>query len=208
MISADEARRFYPASGDPAHDFDHVLRVASLAERIARAEGADVEIVRAAALLHDVARGDRSDRDHAEAAADRARDILKAHPSERVEAVAQAILQHRFRSGPPPRSLEARCLFDADKLDSIGAIGVARAFAYSGVIGQRLWDEIEPDYADRFARGEARPGEHTSHHEFVVKLSRLRDRMTTPTGRAIADERHAVMVSFYDRLAREIRGEV
>lgn len=207
MISVDEARRHYPASTDPAHDFDHVLRVTALAERIARAESADVEIVRAAALLHDVAREDRSGRDHAEAAADRAREILRAHPPDRVEAVARAIQQHRFRSGPPPDTLEACCLFDADKLDSMGAIGVARAFAYSGVIGQRLWDEIAPDYAERFARGAARPGEHTAHHEFQVKLARLHDRMTTPTGRAIAGERHAIMVVFYDRLAREMRGE-
>ncbi|HJW83207.1 MAG TPA: HD domain-containing protein [Anaerolineae bacterium] len=207
MISAGEARRRYPPSSDPAHDFDHVLRVTALAERIARAEGADVEIVRAAALLHDLARGDRSERDHAEAAARQTRAILESHPPDRVEAVARAIEQHRFRSGPAPDTLEARCLFDADKLDSIGATGVARAFAYSGVIGQRLWDEVEPDYAERFARGASRPGEHTSHHEFVVKLSRLRERMTTATGRAIADERHAFMLAFYERLAREMRAE-
>jgi uncharacterized protein len=207
VITADAARPYYAASRDPAHDFDHVLRVAAMAERIARAEGADVEIVRAAALLHDVGREDRSVRDHAEAAAGRARAILEAHPQARVEAVAQAILQHRFRSGPPPDTLEARCLFDADKLDSIGAIGVARAFAYSGVIGQRLWGEVAPDYADRFARGEAGAGEHTPHHEYVVKLSRLRDRMTTAAGRAIADERHAVLAAFFERLAREARGE-
>ena len=207
MIEADEARRYYAETRDPAHDFDHVLRVTALAERIARAEGADVAIVRAAALLHDVGRGDRSGRDHAEVAAERSRDILRAHPPEKVEAVAQAILQHRFRSGPPPATLEARCLFDADKLDSIGASGVARAFAYSGVIGQRLWGEVAPDYLERFARGEIRPGEHTSHHEYVVKLSRLHEQMTTQTGRAIADERHAVMATFYNRLAREMRGE-
>ena len=207
MISAGEARRHYPPSSDPAHDFDHVLRVTALAERIARAEGADVEIVRAAALLHDLARGDRSERDHAEAAARQARAILESRPPDKVEAVARAIEQHRFRSGPAPDTLEARCLFDADKLDSIGATGVARAFAYSGVIGQRLWDDVEPDYAERFVRGASRPGEHTSHHEFVVKLSRLRDRMTTATGRAIADERHAFMLAFYERLAREMRAE-
>ena len=207
MITATEARTYYADLRDPAHDFDHVLRVTAMAERIARAEGADVEIVRAAALLHDVGRGDRSGRDHAEVSTERARDILRSHPPEKVEAVARAILQHRFRSGPSPDTLEARCLFDADKLDSIGAIGVARAFAHAGVIGQRLWDEVAPDYADRFTRGKVRPGEHTLHHEYVIKLSRLRDRMTTPTGRAIADERHAVMVAFYERLVREAWGE-
>lgn len=207
MITADEARRHYIESRDPAHDFDHVLRVMAMAERIARAEGADIEIVRAAALLHDVGRQDQSGRDHAEVAADRSRTILSAQPAAKIEAVARAILQHRFRSGPPPDTLESRCLFDADKLDSIGAIGVARAFAYSGAINQRLWRDVAPDYAERFARGEARAGEHTPHHEYLIKLSLLRDRMTTATGRAIADERHAVMVVFFERLAREARGE-
>ncbi len=208
MIDPAEVRRYYADLRDPAHDFDHVLRVVAMAERLARAEGADVEIVRAAALLHDVGRGDRSGRDHAEVSADRARDILRAHPPDRVEAVARAIRQHRFRAGPPPDTLEARCLFDADKLDSIGAIGAARAFAYAGVIGQRLWDEVAPDYPDRFARGADGRGEHTPHHEYIVKLSRLRDWMTTRSGRAIAEERHAVMVAFFERLACEARGEV
>jgi len=207
VIEPAEARRYYADLHDPAHDFDHVLRVTALAERLARAEGADVAIVRAAALLHDVGRGDRSGRDHAEVAAGRAREILQAQPPEKVEAVVRAILQHRFRSGPPPDTLEARCLFDADKLDAIGAIGAARAFAYTGVIGQRLWDEVAADYPERFAHGQARPGEHTPHHEYVVKLSRLRERMTTRTGRAIAEERHAVLAAFYARLAREARGE-
>lgn len=207
MIDAAEARRYYAESRDPAHDFAHVLRVTALAERIARAEGADVEIVRAAALLHDLGREDRSGRDHAEIAAERARAILAAQPPYKVEAVAQAIRRHRFRAGPPPDSLEARCLFDADKLDAIGAIGVARAFAYTGVIGQRLWDEVAPDYFERFAQGAGAAGEHTPHHEFVVKLSRLREGMTTPTGRAIADQRHAVMATFFERLSREMRGE-
>ena len=207
LISIDAAQALYPASTDPAHDFDHVLRVTAMAERIARAEGADAAVVRAAALLHDVGRADASGRDHAEVAAESALDLLRPHAPDKAEAVAQAIRQHRFRSGPPPDSLEARCLFDADKLDAIGAIGAARAFAYAGVIGQRLWAEVAPDYAERFARGATQPGEHSSNHEFVVKLSRLRERMTTRTGRAIAEERHSVMVSFYERLAREARGD-
>ena len=208
MLDPAEARRHYAESRDPAHDFDHVLRVTAMAERIARAEGADVEVVRAAALLHDIGREDRSGRDHAEIAAERARTILGAYPPDKVDAVARAILQHRFRAGPPPDSLEACCLFDADKLDAIGAVGVARAFAYTGVIGQRLWADVAPDYAERFAQGAAPSDEHTPQHEFAVKLSRLGGGMTTATGRAIAQDRHAVMQAFFERLAREMRGEV
>ena len=145
MIDPDDARRYYADRRDPAHDFDHVLRVTEMAVRLARAEGADVEVVRAAALLHDVGRDDASGRDHAEVSADVARRILESHPPEKVEAVTQAILQHRFRSGPRPDSLEARCLFDADKLDSIGAIGIARAYAIAGALNQRLWSEPRED---------------------------------------------------------------
>ena len=133
MITIEEARHHYQGA-DAVHDFDHVRRVLALAERLARAEGADVEIVRTAALLHDAARGqgDRLAADHAQAGAEIARRLLAGHPPEKIEAVAHAIAAHRFRAGPSPQTLEAMVLHDADKLDAIGAIGVARAFAFGG----------------------------------------------------------------------------
>jgi uncharacterized protein len=151
--------------------------VLALAERIGAAEGADMEVVRAAALLHDVGReeAEATDQDHAAFVAARARQILADAPPEKVEAVVAAILDHRFRAGPPPASLEARVLFDADKLDAIGAIGVARALAYSGRAGMRLWAPVADDYLARWQKGEVQPGEHTAAHEFVVKLSRLKE---------------------------------
>ena len=207
MISIEQARRLY-SNDDPVHDFDHILRVLALAERIGAAEGADLTVVRAAALLHDVGRheAEAAGQDHAEYAAARARQILDGAPSEKVEAVVQAILAHRFRSGPPPASLEGRVLFDADKLDAIGAIGVARAFAYSGRAGKRLWAPVSDDYLARWQRGQVASDKHTAVHEFVVKLSRLKARLLTPTGRRIAEERHTVMVRFFERLAEEVAG--
>lgn len=196
MIRIEDARIYY--SDDPVHGFEHVLRVLALAERIARAEGADLEIVRVAVLLHDIARDvedeEASQHDHAALAAERARMILRGHPPERVEAVCQAIRSHRFRSGPPLETLEARVLFDADKLDAMGAIGIARAFAYAGQHGQPL--NSQPD--------EAR---HSPVDEFRQKLALLRDRMTTAAGRALAEERHAFMEAFFERLAAELRGD-
>jgi len=200
VISIEQARAFYTAA-DAAHDFDHVLRVTALAVRIAQAEGADVEIVRTAALLHDIGL-DEGRADHAEIAAERARRILAGQPPERIEAVAQAIRSHRFRAGPPPQSLEARCLFDADKLDAIGAIGVARVFAFGGARGQRLWAEVAPGCDERSAGDE-----HTPVHEFVVKLARIHERLTTETGRRIGRERHDFMTAFFARLKREVKGE-
>jgi len=114
MITVEEASRLY-AENDAAHDFDHVLRVLALAERIGQAEGADLEIVQAAALLHDV--GGRYRSRHARVGAQRAREILQGHPPEKVEAVAQAIATHSFREKSTPQTLEARVLYDADKLD-------------------------------------------------------------------------------------------
>ncbi len=203
MITVDEARRYY-AGASSDHDFDHVLRVLALAERIARAEGGDLEVVRAAALLHDIGRAEEATtgRDHAEIGAERAREILTGHPPEKVEAVVHAIAAHRFRAGPAPATPEARALFDADKLDAIGAIGIARAYAYAGARGQRLW--VPPETA----RAEGENAERYSPvHEFVVKLSRLKDVMTTETGRAIAEERHAFMLAFFQRLEEEVRGQ-
>lgn len=205
MISIEEARRLYTGA-EAVHDFDHVLRVLALAERLAQAEGADLEIVRAAVLLHDMARGQDSDPhfDHAQAGAEYARRILAGHPPDRVEAVAHAIAAHRFRRGPTPQTIEAKVLYDADKLDAIGAIGVARAFSYGGHWGQRLWATVPEGSTERFDFG----SDHTPVHEYHVKLRRIKDRLLTESARRLAEERHAFMDSFFKRLEREVHGEI
>jgi uncharacterized protein len=207
MITIDGARSYY-GSNDAVHDFDHVLRVLALAERIGQAEGADMEIVRAAALLHDVgrARADVEGLDHAAVGAEMARAILAGQPPAKVEAVVHAIAAHRYRTAPEPETLEAQVLFDADKLDAIGAVGIARAFAYGGAHGQRLWAPIESVDIARWKEEGDDPDAHTPAHEFAVKLSRIKERLFTPTGRVIAEERHAYMVSFFERLDAEVAG--
>ena len=203
MITVEEARRYYEGA-DAIHDFDHVQRVLALAQRLAQEENADWEIVRTATLLHDVARGhgDRLATDHAHAGAEIARELLADQPPEKVEAVAHAIAAHRFRGGPAPQTLEAKVLHDADKLDAIGAIGVARAFAFGGYEGQRLWADVPPGYTE----SQATRHEHTPVHEFQIKLSRIRDRLLTQSARKLAEERHAFMVAFFEQLDREVRG--
>lgn len=208
-LAIEQIRTLYTAA-DSVHDFDHILRVLNLAERIALAEQADVAIVRTAALLHDWGRAEAEAqrRDHAAEAAERARAFLQgaADPAW-VEAVVHAIAAHRFRCLPGPQTLEAQVLFDADKLDAIGAIGVARAYAYGGAHQQRLWAPVEAvDIARWQAEGDD-PDRHTPVHEFLVKLSRLKDRLYTRTGKAIAEERHAYMAEFFRRLDAEVRGE-
>ncbi len=208
MITIEFARTLYPADADSAHDFDHVLRVVTMADRIAEAEGADREVVRAAALLHDIGL-DEGRAGHETSAANRATEILRAQGYAKAfcDNVAHAIEAHRFRSGPTPQTLEAKVLFDADKLDAIGAIGVARAFAFGAHRGQKLWGEVPPDYVDQMNGVEADPRQHTAVHEFHVKLSKIKDRMFTATGKQIAAERHMFMVAFYEQLDREVRGE-
>jgi uncharacterized protein len=203
LIDVEQARRYYEGA-DAIHDFDHVQRVLALAERLAREENADLEIVRTATLLHDVARGqhDRPVADHAQAGAEFARQVLTGHPPEKVEAVAHAVAAHRFRTGPDPQTLEARVLHDADKLDAIGAIGVARAFAFGGFKGQRLWADVPPDYRESRTTGH----EHTPVHEYQIKLSKIKERLLTESARRLAEDRHTFMVGFFAQLEQEVRG--
>jgi uncharacterized protein len=207
-LTIDKARALYNEA-DSVHDFDHILRVLRLAEHIGRDEGADMGIVRTAVLLHDWGRGEAKaqNSDHAKVAAAFARQFLSDEPKVWVDAVAHAIAAHRFRTSPAPATLEAQVLFDADKLDAIGAIGVARAFAYGGAHNQRLWAPLDSvDLEGWEAKGDD-PKTHTPVHEFVVKLSRIKTRLFTETGRALAEERHHYMAQFYQRLEAEVRGD-
>ncbi|MEZ4582894.1 MAG: hypothetical protein R3A10_14865 [Caldilineaceae bacterium] len=105
-----------------------------------------------------------------------------------------------------PATLEAKCLYDADKLDSMGAIGVARAFAFAGARDNRLWIQPHtqvPPHPDR-----PRGADYTPVHEYVYKLARLLDTLHTPTARAIGVARHAFMLDFFTQLDREMAGEM
>jgi len=198
---------FHGARG--SHDWDHTERVRLLCLRIGRIEKADLGVVELAALLHDIGR-EEEDRSHGRVCHGRigatlARRILEdfgCEPSV-VRAVSEAIRTHRFRGRAKPRTLEARVLFDADKLDSIGAVGVGRAFLFAGEVGARLHDQsIDVAKTEPYTR------EDTAYREFLVKLRRVRDRMTTREGRRIAAGRHRFMVAFFDRLSKETDGRI
>jgi uncharacterized protein len=214
MLTLEAARAWY-ALDDPVHGFDHVLRVYYMAERLAFAEGSDVEIVRAAALLHDAnasgiaVQGEEATRiNHHQASAEFAARLLEAEgwPPERIAAVQHCIRAHRFRrAGEPPQTLEAKVLFDADKLDAIGAIGVARAIAYAVQAGK-------PIYAAPSARflktGQLEPGEaHSAYHEYQFKLRKLKERLFTASALALAEQRHRFLETFFSQLEAEARGE-
>jgi uncharacterized protein len=210
MPTIEEARHWYP-DADPVHGFDHVLRVYRLAERLARLEGADAQIVLAAVLLHD-AQGSSAGQvaarlDHQHASAEFAGQILQAEgwPAERIAAVQHCIRAHRFRDErEQPVTLEAQVLFDADKLDALGAIGVARSVAYAALAGQPAYADPSPRFLES---GQLAPGEpHSAYHEYLFKLRKLKARLYTPAAREIADQRHAFMMEYFDRLGKEIQG--
>lgn len=211
-ITIDEARGWMNDL-DPVHDFSHVLRVYRMAERLGAAEGANLEIIRAAALLHD-SRGsapggaEDSRLEHHIASADFAGEILiqKGWPKEKIEAVQHCIRAHRFRSqDEEPETLEAKVLFDADKLDVLGAIGAARTIAYAALNGEPIYAEASKQFIET---GIKEAGEsHSSYHEFLFKLIRVKDRLLTKSGKKIAEARHSYLCDFYKQLKAEVHGE-
>jgi uncharacterized protein len=218
LPTIEQAKNWYPAD-DPVHGFDHVLRVYHMAERLALAEGADLEIVRAAVLLHDAqptaevlseelsGPGELRSNHHLTSAAF-AGQVLREEgwADKRIAAVQHCIRAHRFRDdSEQPQTLEAMILFDADKLDAIGAIGAARAVAYAARAGQPAYAEPSEQF---LASGTGQPGEaHSAFHEHLFKLRQLKERLYTQSGRALGESRHRYLEDFFEQLAAESRGE-
>lgn len=210
MISIEKAREFY-AESDAVHDFDHVLRVLAVAEKLARIEGADLEIVHAAALLHDVAGsapGSEERENHHIFSSDYAGRVLSEEgwPLERIKAAQHCIRAHRYRDGrEPPATIEAQCVFDADKLDVIGAIGAARTIAYATLAGEPFYSEPSEQY---LATGKEITGEpHSAYHEYLFKLRNIKGRLFTNAARQMAEHRDRFLTSFFEELAAEMKAE-
>lgn len=207
MPTIEQAQRWYPDL-DPVHGFDHVLRVLVTAERIGRELGADLEIVRAAALLHDAAGADPGENraEHENASAEFAARILteEGWDDQRIQAVQHCIRSHRYRGKERPQSLEAQVLFDADKLDVIGAFGAARTLGYAWQAGQPTFAEPSERFMET---GEKLPDEpHSAYHEYLFKLRNVRQRLYTEPARRLAEARERVLISFFEQLAAEARG--
>jgi uncharacterized protein len=203
----DKAEKlFYGAKG--SHDWEHTVRVYGLCERIGLAEKADMDVLRVAAYLHDIGRADQDSTSgavcHAEKGAEMAWPIVKNLPlsEEQKTNIIHCIRAHRFRGKCRPETCEAKALFDADKLDAIGAVGVARAFLFAGEVGASLHipgmniEETKP-YSK----------EDTGFREFKVKLCKIRERVLTEEGKKLADERHAFMEEFFNRFLEEYEGK-
>jgi len=211
-ITIDETRDWMN-DNDPVHDFGHVLRVYRMAERLGTAEGADLEVLRAAALLHDscgsAPDGDEYGRlEHHIASAVFAGEVLrqKGWPVEKIRAVQHCIRAHRYRSqNETPETLEAKVLFDADKLDVLGAIGAARTIAYAALNSEPIYAEPSQQFIETGQKEEDEP--HSSYHEYLFKLRHVKDRLLTNSGKELADDRHRYLCDFYSQLQAEVRGE-
>lgn len=208
MPTIEQARAWYVDS-DTVHDFDHVLRVYRMAEHLAEAEGADLEIVRAAALLHDAegAAPDHAARaDHHHVSAEFAAQVLAAEgwEAERIAAVQHCIRAHRYRGTEKPASLEAKILFDADKLDVLGAIGAARVIGYAALANMPWYVPPSAQFLETGKEIEGEP--HSAYHEHLFKLRKVPGRMFTATAQAIAAERLKYLDEFFERLIDEWNG--
>jgi len=168
-----------------------------------------MEILKPAALLHDIARSMEDEAKgsfcHAREGARMAEQILTElnMEQEKIRAIVHCIEAHRYRDERQPETLEAQVLFDADKLDSIGAIGVARAFLFAGETGARLHNKkVDPENTSPYSI------EDTAYREFLVKLRWVKDRVMTPIAKQMAEDRHQFMVDFFERLNQEYDGLV
>ena len=203
-------------SEDAAHDYDHLVRVIALADKIQASEGGDLPTIWAAVALHDIGqeRERRHGGDHALIGAALAAELLKdtPFPQQYIPAVQQAIQEHRMTGGVIPQTLEGRILYDADKLDCLGAIGIGRLYCITGRYNQKVYAPIPDDIVEpidpHMIRILRRRPDYSPSIEFQLLFANLPEHMTTNTGREMAHERFVYMQEFFSRLRQEVEGEL
>lgn len=193
---------------DSAHDMEHVYRVLYNALEIAEeCDGVDCDVLICACLLHDIARAEQL-RDpsicHALYGGDKAYRFLVENGFEAdfAERVRHCIRTHRYRSGNAPESIEAKILFDADKLDAAGVVGIARTLAYKGAVGDPLYS-VNGDGNISDGSCDKAP---SFFQEYRYKLQNVYDRFFTEKGEKIARERQKAAEDFYSSLFSEVNG--
>jgi uncharacterized protein len=206
-----------------AHAMEHVMRVYNLCLHLAEYESSlDLDVLKTAALLHDIARvkefNDKTGSiDHSALGAEMADKILRTlgYPEKKITHVKHCIAAHRFRSKVEPQTKEAKILFDADKLDVLGAIGVARSFMIAGQYSQKIYSDISiKEYLKDNIVGEKADGmvrdisKHTPILEFELKFKRVPERLYTKKAKETAKDRLQFMENFFEELKREIKGEL
>jgi uncharacterized protein len=192
------------------HDWHHIERVCKLAHKIATHEGADQEIVQLGALVHDIADWKFHGGDDSVGPREAERLLLQeGAPQDIIDPVVDIVATISYKGAgvqTTMQTLEGRCVQDADRLDAIGAIGIARCFAYGGHAGRLLYDPaMPPELHATAAAYKAAKG--TSLNHFYEKLFLLKERMNTAGGRLLAERRHQFMEEFVTRFLDEWDGE-
>ena len=189
---------------DPAHDFEHVKRVYRNAERICKTEKANKKLVLAATLLHDIIsfpKSDKRSKTSSTKSAIRANKILKKYnysPQE-IKIIIDAIENHSFSKNKIPKTLEGKVVQDADRLDAIGAIGIARTFAVGGTENRPFYNKRDPFCLARYPNDKKWTLDH-----FFKKLLLLESKMNTKSGKIEAQRRAKILKKFLSDLKKEI----
>ncbi len=194
------------ASDDGSHDISHLNRVWRTARLIAAEEGGDLRLLAAAVILHDCVAVEKDSPFREQASrlsAEKAEQMLEElqWSSLDVELVTDAIRTHSYSAGLTPKSLEGCILQDADRLDAIGAVGIARCFYTAGRMGSKLYDALDPQGKERDLDDRRYALDH-----FPMKLLRLATGFQTRTGSRMAQERHSRLQAFYDVFTGELDG--
>jgi uncharacterized protein len=192
------------AKNDKAHDFEHIIRVLKNARFIARKEKANIRAITAAVLLHDIVSHPKSDprsKNSSSDSAEESRKILKKYDfgQDEIEIIADAIMDHSFSRGAIPQTLEGKILQDADRLDALGAIGIARTFAVGGAENRPFYNNADP-----FCKNHSPDDKSWTLDHFYKKLLLLEKTMNTKTGKIEARKRIRIMKTFLDELKKEI----
>ncbi|MBK0381191.1 HD domain-containing protein [Mucilaginibacter segetis] len=200
--------QFTLKDAEGGHDWWHIQRVWTNARRIAQTEECDLLVVELAALLHDIA-DSKFHNGNEELGPKKAGDFLKSiNANDTVIEHVQQIIKHvSFKSGfdaPTFKSIELHIVQDADRLDAIGAIGIARAFAYGGFKGREIYNpEIKPKL--NMTKEEYKNTTAPTINHFYEKLLLLKNKMNTPTGKQLAQQRHNFMETYLDQFYFEVQ---
>ena len=205
-----------------AHDMEHAMRVYKQCLHLAKFEdNVDIHILKTAAILHDIARArednDRSRTiDHASLGAKMSEKILRHldYSEDHIKQITHCIRSHRFRESETPETVEAKMLFDADKLDVLGPVGIARSFMISGAFGQSMYLDTDLDDYIKENLLEGKPdgriidvSKHSPNLEFENKFRRIPGRLYTQKGREIGQKRLDYMEKFFKDLKKQLDGE-
>ena len=190
---------------DPAHDFKHIMRVYKNAEKICKKEKeANKKLVLTAVLLHDVIsypKSDKSSKMSSTESAKKSKQILKKYGFSKDEMiiVSDAIRDHSFSRNKIPETLEGKILQDADRLDALGAIGIARVFATGGLLKRAFYNSDDPFCKKRIPDDKIWTVDH-----FYQKLLKLESSMNTKSGKAEAKRRTRILKEFLNQLKQEL----